>query len=285
MTGMTFARSLWLRIETINAVTYFGERTTEAGKAAGLSGFWMGYFGFRAAPLGPVGRGAVEATFFNFAPSFVGRWVPDVWTHATPAALVSTRSAAAASSLRDIAPEVAAVADVVNGRLATAISRGVAAGRPLFAANRLVPVPDDPVEALWQHCTTLREHRGDGHVAALTAAGLDGCEANVLITVEQGHPPEDLQRSRGWTADDWGAAADRCMARGLLDASGALTDDGRAVRQDVERITDELAAAPFSELGPAERAELLAALDPLATAISRSGVVRYPNPMSLPPMG
>ena len=65
MTGMTFARSLWLRIETINAVTYFGERTTEAGKAAGLSGFWMGYFGFRAAPLGPVGRGAVEATFFN----------------------------------------------------------------------------------------------------------------------------------------------------------------------------------------------------------------------------
>ena len=28
--------------------------------------------------------------------------------------------------------------------------------------------------------TVLREHRGDGHVAALVAAGLDGCEALML---------------------------------------------------------------------------------------------------------
>ena len=89
---MELARSMWLRVETIHAVTYFGEPTIEAGRAAGLTGFWMGYFGFRAAPLGAVGRGAVEATFFNFAPSFVGRWVPDVWQHASPERLVAARS-------------------------------------------------------------------------------------------------------------------------------------------------------------------------------------------------
>jgi hypothetical protein len=33
---------------------------------------------------------------------------------------------------------------------------------------------------LWQACTTLREHRGDGHVAACVAAGLSGLDAHVV---------------------------------------------------------------------------------------------------------
>ena len=53
---MNFARELWLRIETLHAVAYFGEETDQAGRAAGLSGFWMGYFGCRAAPMGPASR-------------------------------------------------------------------------------------------------------------------------------------------------------------------------------------------------------------------------------------
>ena len=43
-----------------------------------------------------------------------------------------------------------------------------------------------------------------------------------------GYSPEDLQRSRGWTRDDWAAATDRCIANGLLDDSGALTSAGSA---------------------------------------------------------
>jgi hypothetical protein len=276
------ARSLWLRVETIHALTYFGESTTEAGRAAGLTGFWMGYFGFRAAPLGAVGSGAVEATFFNFAPSFVRRWVPAVWQHASPEALVAARSEAAAVSLRGLAPGVDAVADRVNPLLAAAVARARAAGRPLFAANRLVALPDDPVAALWQLCTCLREHRGDGHVAALTASGLDGCEANVLISLEQGSSPEDLQRARGWTAGDWSDATSRCTERGLVDGTGGLTPEGRALRAGIEATTDRLADAPFGAFGANERTALLAALAPVASAISASGVIRYPNPMGLP---
>src|SRR4051812_30119758 len=103
---MDFARALWLRIETIHAVTYFDPLATEATTAAGLTGFWMGYFGSRAAPMGAVGAGVVEATFFNFAPGFVRRWVPEVWERCAPATLVATRSDAAAQALRAIAPDV-----------------------------------------------------------------------------------------------------------------------------------------------------------------------------------
>jgi hypothetical protein len=278
------ARELWSRFETLHAVTYFGEETTEAGRAAGMSGFWMGYFGFRAAPLGAVGAAAVEATFFNFAPAFVARWVPDVWKHATPEALVRDRSEAAAKTLVRVFPSIAEVAVPLNGAFGRAIERGVGAGRPLFAANRALPLPDDPVAALWQSCTTLREHRGDGHVAALTAAGLDGIEAHVLIALERGHDPEDLQVTRGWSADDWSDAVARCRARGLVDGDGSLTDQGRALRRGVEATTDRLAMAVFANTTRVYHDRLVELLTPAAEAVSRSGLIRYPNPIGLPPL-
>jgi hypothetical protein len=280
---MDFARALWLRIETIHAVTYFDPVATEATTAAGLEGFWMGYFGTRAAPMGAVSAGVVEATFFNFAPGFVRRWVPDVWERCAPAALLDARSSAAARSLRAIAPGVDALAQDVTALIGEAVDRCVPAGRPLFAANREVALPADPVAALWQQCTCLREHRGDGHVAALTAAGLDGLEAHVLIAHDGGTSADDLQKTRGWTAEDWDGATQRCAERGLVDAGG-LTAAGRALRADIEAVTDRLAAAPFAPLPPARRDALIAALDPVATAVSRSGVLRYPNPIGLPPL-
>ncbi len=56
----------------------------------------MGYFACRAAPMGAVTAGAVEATFFNFHRARVERAIPDAWTFATPATIVDTRAAAAA---------------------------------------------------------------------------------------------------------------------------------------------------------------------------------------------
>ena len=52
----------------------------------GLHGFWNGYFAARAAPLGAVGPEVVTATFYNFAPGFVARRVPGIWTATTPEA-------------------------------------------------------------------------------------------------------------------------------------------------------------------------------------------------------
>jgi hypothetical protein len=279
-----FARSLWIRIETLHAVTYFGAETQEAGRALGMSGFWMGYFGFRGAPLGPVQPGVVDAAFANFAPSFVRRWVPAVWDLATPADLVVHRSRAAAGTLRRVAPSAASTAEAVAPFLDAAIAAGAAPGRPLFAANRDLPLPGDPVEALWQRCTTLREHRGDGHVAALTAAGIDGIEAHVLIALDNGTDPEDLQRTRGWDAEDWAAALVRLSHRGLVDEAGVLSEAGRDLRRSVEHSTDHLAAEPWLHLDEVERTRLLELLGPAATEVWRAGVLRYPNPIGLPPL-
>ncbi len=281
---MEFARELWLRIETLHAVTYFGEETQEAGRELGATGFWMGYFGFRAAPLGPVAPGVVDATFFNFSPAFVRRWVPDVWTVVAPEALVAARARAAAATLRRVAPAMDDVARAVAPFLDAAIAAGAAPGRALFAANRDLPLPTDEVEALWQRCTALREHRGDGHVAALTAAGVDGLEAHVLIALEQGADPEDLQRTRGWSADDWAAAVDRLRHRDLVDEGGSLTDAGLDLRRSVEHTTDHLAAAPWLALDEMERTRVVELLTPVASAVSRGGVLRYPNPIGLPPL-
>jgi hypothetical protein len=42
----------------------------------------------------------------------------------------------------------------------------------------------------------LREHRGDGHIAALLAAGMDPCEALVSFAAI-GAAPEEVFASRG----------------------------------------------------------------------------------------
>src|SRR5262245_65065219 len=64
-----------------------------------------------------------------------------------------------------------------------AVDASDAAGRPLFAANRELAWPDAPHLALWLATTLLREHRGDGHVIALSTTGIDGCEAHVTQVI------------------------------------------------------------------------------------------------------
>jgi hypothetical protein len=276
-------RRLWERAEALHAVTYFGEETRAACATLGLDGFWLGYFGLRAAPLGRVGAGTVEATFHNFAPAFVRRWVPRVWDLAEPDALLAARADAAAATLDRIAPELRSIAADASELLRQAMAAAHAGGRPLFAANRELGEPADAVASLWHQTTLLREHRGDGHVAALTAAGLTGLEAHVLLAAERGLDPILLQRPRGWDAEQWSAARGALLERDLLGADGglALSDDGRALRAEVERTTDVLAAAPWPTLEPIEQA--IALLDGPARTVAGSDLIPYPNPIGLPP--
>jgi DNA-binding MarR family transcriptional regulator len=273
-----------MRLETLHAVTYFGEETQRAARDLGLDGFWIGYFALRAAPLGPVGPGVVDAAFANFAPTFVRRWIPAAWECTTPSGALDARAEGAAATLRRVAPDLERVAALVGPLLDRAIAAADPLGRTLFAANRDVALPDDPIAALWQRATTLREHRGDGHLAALAAAGLSGLEAHVLIAADLGSDPADLQRTRGWTPEDWLVAAAALEARGLLDRRGDLTEAGQAVRAEVEATTDRLADAPFATLDEPERTALADLLLPPARAVSRAGILRYPNPIGLPPL-
>src|SRR3712207_6994763 len=100
MTSAGTARRLWALAEPYHALTYFAEECRAEAEAAGLRGFWRGYFAMRAAPLGPVGPAVVTATFYNFAPAFVARAVPDVWDVVPPAAALEVRLAGGDRAVR-----------------------------------------------------------------------------------------------------------------------------------------------------------------------------------------
>lgn len=284
--AISIARRMWLIIEPIHAVTYFAPESSSAWEAAGWRGFWRGYFATRAAPFGPVGPEVVTATFFNFAPGMVARALPGVWEMASPADAIDARASGAAASLRRILGDE--IGDASARQATDAIEAAMAAcspaGRPLYAANAGLSSRPDPVEALWQALTTAREHRGDGHNAALVSRGLDGCQAHVLASaVGAAEAGRDVrQPTRGWTDDDWEHATSALEAAGLLDADGAATDAGRALHADVEATTDESAMAPWRHLGADATAALAAQLAPWAARVVRSGVIPFPNPMGLP---
>lgn len=279
------ARVLWWRLEHLHAVTYFDAGCREANAGAGLRGFWMGYFASRAAPLGPVGPGVVEALFFNFAPAMVRRALPDAWGFCPPAVVLDVRRRAAAAALRRLVPGIDEAAERARPLLEAAVAGAPGSGRTLFCANRDVAPDDDPVASLWQLATALREHRGDGHVAVLTAEGLTGAEPHLLAAGADRGRSEMVRSSRGWSEEDWEAAADRLRRRGLLDGDGAPTGAGLDLRARVEQATDELASAAYDTIGHGATAELTRLLAAPAAAVSSSGVIPYPNPIGLPPPG
>ncbi|TYK43246.1 SCO6745 family protein [Actinomadura decatromicini] len=273
------ARDFWMVLEPIHAVTYFSPECLDGSKEIGLKGFWMGYFGSRGAPLGPVPAGVIEASFFGFHPSRVRRAIPDAWSFASPDDILRTRSATAAKALRRVAPGIEAVAPEAIPPLRTVADTADAAGRVLFAANRDLALPEDPVEALWQLATTLREHRGDGHIAALTSAGLNGLEANVLASAMDLVPTDRIRDSRGWSAEEWANGIAALKTRGLLDENG-ITQKGRTLRTEIENRTNALAAPPYLTLDAPET--VLELLKPFARALAETGEIPFPNPIGVP---
>ena len=279
VTDLDLARSMWTLFEPVHAVTYFAPEARSAFEDAGLRGFWRGYFAGRAAPLGPVDAVVAGASFFNFSPAMVARAIPAVWELIAPAEALRARQAGAVSALRGLLggldSEVTAAADL----LARAVSELNCAGRVLAAANAALSLPEDPVGRLWQAATVLREHRGDGHFAAMATADIDGCEVLVLrcgLDMRR----EDLQPIRGWTDVQWDAAAARLAARGWIGPDAALTPAGRDVHATLEIATDQAAARPWTRLGPAAAADLARVLTPIALACAQ--VVPYPSPIGVP---
>lgn len=277
-------RRLWQLLEPLHALTYFAPEAREAFERSGLRGFWRGYFAGRAAPMGAVGPGVVTACFFGFHPSFVARALPEIWSMASPDAALAARLAGIDAALRRaFDDELEASAAEAGALLRPALETTEPAGRPLFAANAALPWPSRPDLALWHAATLVREHRGDGHVVALTAAGLDPCEAHVSRLAADGSPPDSIQPYRGWGDEDWHATAERLRQRGWLEETGTLTRAGETVRQGVEDETDRLAAGVIDALGDDGFARLTELLTPIAERLRASGAIPYPNPIGVPP--
>jgi hypothetical protein len=279
------ARTMWTLFEPVHAVTYFAPEGRSAFTQAGLRGFWRGYFAGRGAPLGTAGSAVVTASFFNFAPAFVARAVPGVWDIVTPDQALQIRLDGAVSALRNLLAgresEAAAAADL----LGQAAGEADCAGRVLAAGNAALPWPDgaDAVLArLWQAATLLREHRGDGHFAALAAADIDGCEA-VVLRCSLDLRKEDLQPVRGWTDEQWDAARARLADRGwMAPEGGRLTDTGRDAHAAVERATDVAASRPWARLGAQLTADAVEILTPLAQACASVLPSRSPSGVPAP---
>ena len=263
MQTTTLARAMWTLYEPIHAITYFAAGARVEFEQAGLRGFWRGYFAGRAAPLGAVGPAPVVGLFNSFAPVMVERALPAVWDLVSPADALAARSRGAVVVLAGLVDprEAARLGDL----LAPIVAAHEPAGHALGAANLALPEPDDPHARLWQSCTSLREHRGDGHVAALVAVGVTGADIVVLrcgINWDRAvHQP-----ARGWSDEEWLAATSRLVRRELLDADGKATQAGRAVVTEAEEITNEAAASPWEVLAPGDVLEVARSLRPLARA-------------------
>ncbi|PYE18644.1 hypothetical protein DFR67_104223 [Williamsia limnetica] len=279
---LSTARRLWRLLEPIHAVTYFSDETREAMAAVGYRGFWMGYFAGRSAPLGPVGPEIVTALFYNFAPGRVARALPDAWDYAPPeTALTVRRDAAVATLTRMLGEDGEDAADRVVALLRPAVTGADLGGRALFAANSALAWPGDRYGALWHTATLLREHRGDGHVAALTAAGITGREAGVLHAMATATPRSVLETSRDYTEAEWETLAAALADRGLLEHSGGITPAGRALKGEIETTTDRLAAPAYAGLRDADVEDLTSALMSLAKVVVASGEIPPQTPIGL----
>ncbi|ONI83368.1 hypothetical protein ALI22I_33125 [Saccharothrix sp. ALI-22-I] len=273
-------RDLWLRFETYHDVTYFSPESRAVTDELGCKGGWMGYFAQRAAPLGAVPPEIVTAAFFSFHPRMVSRALPDAWEVAGPTRFLDARLEGVDRALRRMLEslDVAEAAELAG----QAAEAAPLPGRVLAAANRALPVPDEPHLALWQACTTLRESRGDGHIAALVAADLSPCETLVLFSADKGLEPAYMRAARGWSEDEWRDAEATLTDRGLFD--GGLTPAGRALREDVERRTDETATSPWQVLGDAGTARFVDLMTPIARRLGHLNDAMRTNPMGIDPV-
>ncbi len=280
----SLARRAWTLFEPIHAIVYFAPESTDAYKAAGLRGGWMGYFASRSAPMGAVSGEVVAAVFHNFRPSMVLRAIPDAWTFSTPDRVLEARLEVADFALRRLwGPEVDSDEVTEAASMALEVAGGLHIdGRPLFAGHAGLPIPEVPHLALWHACTLLREHRFDGHIAALTVHGLDGLDALVLASASgTGMDAETMEKVRGWTQDEINAAWDGVRGRGLVDAEHGLTNEGSALVGAIEEATDRLAGGVWDALGEARRERLFGTLHALATRLEHPEGIRYPNPIGV----
>jgi hypothetical protein len=269
------ARKTWRTLEPVHAMIYFAPEADEHYRRAGVTDQRSGYFGSRSAALGEATAELVIATFFNFDPGTVRAAMAGLWDATTPDALLAARLAAADEALRRLLGDAAAGPGVeeaaVLARQAAHAACDRLEGRPLFAAHAGLDWPDDPLLVLWHAQTLLREFRGDGHIAALVAAGVSGIEALITHGGSGEIAAAVLRSSRNWSDRAWTVAADGLVDRGWLDGFGSLTEAGAEHRRSVEDRTDELALAPYAAIGEEACARLRELVRPLSRAIVSNG--------------
>ncbi|MFD5951495.1 hypothetical protein ACFWAZ_28330 [Streptomyces collinus] len=278
------ARAMWERFEPVHQLVYFTPEAREAAEGLGLRGYWMGYFALRAAPLGTVPASVVSGCFYVFHPDRAASALPHAWALASPQQVIEARERAVDAAMTSLfGPDVVASAELAEAAdLAWEAARAAdTAGRVLGAANQALPRPAQPHVRLWQAATTLREHRGDGHVAVLVSRRLGPVEALVLKSATGETDAEFQRRIRQWDVEEWRAAQAQLRERGWIDEEGHLTEAGAAAREQLEADTDAAALTPWQALGADATTRLARLLEPLARSVLDSGIIPTGNPVGL----
>ena len=216
-------------------------------------------------PAAPV----VVAAFGVFEPGLITGLYEEARGRATRGDVLTAREQGAVESLRALLPNADVTDAVAALRRGTDVATQHLVGRPLFAGLVSLPWPDDPLGQLWHAATMLREYRGDVHQAANVAADLTGVQMNLMTEYWVGWAHTEYAGTRGWSAEAMAEADADLMRRGLV-ADGALTEQGRRLRDGIEEQT-EAALAPVLDAIGTELPTLTRQLDEWSAAIVTGG--------------
>lgn len=239
------ARRLRDALEPIATQGWWSRPAGERLTALGLD-FLPGYVWGRAASLGTPPSSVVVAAFGVFEPAMLAAVYDAGVASVARHDILVARAEGGTASVDAVAgaDECAAIADP----LLEAVERLDGLGRPLFSGLRALPVPPSPAGRLWRAAELVREHRGDGHLAALVGAGVDAVEANVLTERWLGFGLGEYSGTRGFGPEALGAAVTRLEARGWM-AGADLTGAGRDARVAIELATDASQASLIDGCG------------------------------------
>ena len=218
-------------------------KTMRRARQVGLTG-WAFYVAGRGGALGDVRADTVAAALGFIAPEAVQDGWDAARKVAPPEEIAAHNLAECCRWGRENLESFYGLAKLVDFTERVVVS-AEAAGMPLFAAWRAMPLPDDaPAARAAVLAHLLREHRGQAHLLAIRASGLTPLEAIIAgpegetgATAFGWQPPypqfEPLVRRRSWA----------------------------------EALTDRIAGDAFKALAPAERVEFVNLLDAAAASV------------------
>ncbi len=261
----------------INVAHRFIYLVPEAAEEAAMLGVTVrgpagpAYFAFRSAAMGAVPWQVVLAAFYNWSPRAV-QPMEGVWDAASPEQWQAVRFVVAGRALQRVGVKLTADQIAEARSLIDSVVAGADyAGKTLAAANASVALPSDPLAALWQQITVLREWRGDAHLVTLAGNRLGPCDCNVIHTATGRFPTAVARATRGWNDEEWSAATARLVARGWLNDDGSVTDAGTVAREQVEVETDEHCAALWAPIGDVGARRLASLITPINDAFTAAG--------------
>ena len=234
------------------------------------------FFAVRGAPMGAATPAIFASAFHGFTLDRLRDGLTAAWEATTPLAVIESTHTAIPMMAERVFGESQNLQEIdrVGSLLAQIVSQLDVSGRPLAAGNKAVTSPAEPWAKLWRAWNTLREYRGDAHVATLVANNLTVDEAQVLSATwgATKYDVELLRSTRGLDDTRWELAQAQLIARGLLDAEGSISQAGMNLREDIEQKTDEACMNAWNQLSMGELEDVRQVTYQLSAHIIEAGL-------------